>query len=82
MGSAPSCPKPLPLAEEVTEHDAPYELRSLKAPVLRGFALDCFLYFFESSLGSLAYPVLGRQSGVSQVGVTGIWGFCSNLLTC
>lgn len=57
--------KQLPPAEEV-EH-APYELRSLQAPVLRGLSLDMFLTVYESSLGYYLYPILGRQSGVSQV---------------
>lgn len=72
----------LPLAEEV-EH-APYELRSLKAPVLRGLALDLFLSIYESSLGYYLYPILGRQSGVNQasMGAQGLLPFIATQLTC
>ncbi|EFJ49246.1 hypothetical protein VOLCADRAFT_89962 [Volvox carteri f. nagariensis] len=52
-------------AQELT--DAPYELKELHAPVLRGFALNAFVSVFESSLGAWIYPILAKQSGVTQV---------------
>ncbi|GLC33742.1 hypothetical protein PLESTB_000111000 [Pleodorina starrii] len=65
MASNSSTVKDLPPAHDVS--DAPYELKELQAPVLRGLALSFFLNIFESGLGSWIYPVLAKQSGVTQV---------------
>ncbi|GIL89123.1 hypothetical protein Vretimale_16172 [Volvox reticuliferus] len=57
--------KHLPPAQEIK--NAPYELKELQAPVLRGLVLSAFISVFESSLGEWIYPFLARQSGVTQV---------------
>ncbi|GLI59671.1 hypothetical protein VaNZ11_001610, partial [Volvox africanus] len=57
--------KHLPPAQELTS--APYDLKELQAPVLRGLLLSAFISVFESSLGEWIYPLLAKQSGVTQV---------------
>lgn len=57
----------LPRAEDVT--DGPYELRLLKAPALSGLGLGLFAWLIESRLGSLIYPIIAKQSGVTQVSI-------------
>ncbi|MEW5316317.1 MAG: hypothetical protein WDW38_007696 [Sanguina aurantia] len=47
--------------------DGPYELKSLSAPVLRGWLLDVCVYLFANATGWLFYPRLAQQGGVSAV---------------
>mmetsp|Transcript_42983 Transcript_42983/g.109995 ORF Transcript_42983/g.109995 Transcript_42983/m.109995 type:complete len:658 (+) Transcript_42983:162-2135(+) len=65
---APSWPKALPPAEEVALRGAPYELRTLQAPTLGGWALQLFVALLvDSPMWHLIAPTLLRRSGMPQV---------------
>eukprot|EP00210_Caulerpa_lentillifera_P005856 g5600.t1 len=56
----------LPPAEEIDD-DAPYNLRTLKTPILRGTSLKLFALLLESPLGAIIEKPLKRKSGIPQV---------------
>ena len=58
-------PRTLPPADQASPA---YDLKDMKSPVLTGFALRTFMSLLESAAGSLLYPVIAWQSGLTQVG--------------
>lgn len=58
----------LPPAEQVDE--APYQLKTLKAPVLRGKLLKVFGWFLKTPIGTVVQTVLRRRSGIPQVEIS------------
>lgn len=57
--------KRLPPAEEI--ENAPYTLKTLSAPVLRGGLLKAFSRFTGTSIGASVISSLQRKSGIPQV---------------